>query len=70
MILCSRTSVEYLQENLYNRGLKTIGEDRKWPYEPESKFLNIKHSLRQEKEPTQDRKQKQTKIKWQLSHQK
>lgn len=40
-----------------------MGEDRKWPYEPESKFLNIKHNLRQEKEPTQDRKQKQTKIK-------
>ena len=70
MILCSRSSVEYLQENLYNLGLKTMGEDRKWPYEPESKFLNIKHNLRQEKEPTQDRKQKQTKIKWQLSHQK
>ena len=70
MILCSRNSAEYLQQSLYNIGLKTMGEDRKWPYEPESKFLNLKHNLRQEKEPTQDRKQKKTKIKWQHSYQK
>lgn len=37
--------VKHLQESSYHPGLEIMEEDRKLPYELESKFLILKHNL-------------------------
>lgn len=69
MILCSRNSVEYLQQSLYNLvwRLWWRQEMALWTRNQIPEPYTI---LGQEKEPTRTESKKKTKIKWQHSYQK